>query len=249
MAFSFFSLNISSQVEYIAHRGASHDAPENTVASAKLAWDQGADAVELDIHLAKDNRVMVIHDKETKRTCTGKNYQVRDTPSLLMRDLDAGIWKGDEFKGEKIPFISEIIETIPEGKKLYVEIKCGDEVIPYLNKSIEKTGKGEQIVFICFDWNTILKTKQEFPDNACYWLSTSKSGLRKKMEQIIEAGLQGVDLKSPAIDGEVMTWAKELGLEVLAWTVDEPDEAKRLVDLGVVRITTNRPAWLKEQIK
>src|SRR5680860_92273 len=109
----FFGMNISAQNMFIAHRGASYLAPENTVASAKLAWELGADAVECDIYLTKDNRVMVIHDKDTKRTCSGKkNLTIEDTPSILLRDLDAGIWKNEKYKGEKIPYLSEMIETI-----------------------------------------------------------------------------------------------------------------------------------------
>src|SRR5690606_25591938 len=101
----FFVLNLTAQNTYIAHRGASYDAPENTVTAAKLAWEQGADAVECDIHLSKDNRIMVIHDKDTKRTCSNKkNLSIADSPSTLLRDLDAGSWKDKKYKGEKIPF-------------------------------------------------------------------------------------------------------------------------------------------------
>ena len=108
--FLFFVLNMNAQHFFIAHRGDSFVAPENTVASAKSAWQAGADAVEIDIHLSKDNRIMVIHDSDTKRTCSGKkNLEVAKTPSVILRDLDAGIWKGQEFKGEKIPFLPEII--------------------------------------------------------------------------------------------------------------------------------------------
>jgi glycerophosphoryl diester phosphodiesterase len=121
--FIFFVLNIMAQNTFIAHRGASYLAPENTMASAKLAWEMGADAVEIDIHLSKDNRIMVIHDSDTKRTCSEKkNLIIEKTPSILLRDLDAGSWKGAEFKGEKIPYLTEIIETVPEGKTLVVEI-------------------------------------------------------------------------------------------------------------------------------
>ncbi|HYQ57495.1 MAG TPA: glycerophosphodiester phosphodiesterase family protein, partial [Draconibacterium sp.] len=132
LIFILTTIHTIAQNRFIAHRGASFLAPENTVASAKLAWELGADAVEVDVHLSKDNRVMVIHDKDTKRTCSGKtNLTIAKTPSILLRDLDAGSPKGEEFKGEKIPYLSEIIETIPEGKTLVVEIKAGgDDIIP-----------------------------------------------------------------------------------------------------------------------
>ena len=240
---------VSAQNTFIAHRGASFLAPENTVASAKLAWELGADAVEVDVHLSKDNRVMVIHDKDTKKTCSGKkNLVVKNTPSVLLRDLDAGIWKGEEFSGEKIPFLSEIIETVPEGKTLVVEIKCGSEVLPALERCIERSGKKEQIVFISFGWETINDTKKIFSENKCYWLSALKPGLKKKIEESAENGLDGVNLRYTVIDEEIVAFAKEKNLEVLTWTVDDPVEAKRLAEMGVTGITTNRPKWLKEEM-
>ncbi len=245
----FFVLNMTAQNTFIAHRGASHDAPENTVASAKLAWEMGADAVECDIHISKDNRIMVIHDKDTKRTCSSKkNFSIADTPSTLLHDLDAGSWKDEKYKGEKIPFLSEMIETIPEGKTLVVEIKCGNEVIHPLERLMEKCNKEEQIVFICFDWKTILETKKAFPKNKCYWLSSSKNGLSKKINEAAENGLDGINLHYSVIDEEIVEAAKANNLEVLSWTVDDPAEAKRLIDLGVTKLTTNRPAWLKEEV-
>jgi glycerophosphoryl diester phosphodiesterase len=247
--FAMISLNAIGQTSFIAHRGASYLAPENTIASAKLAWELGADAVEVDVHLSKDNRVMVIHDKDTKRTCHGKkNLEIKKTPSILLRDQDAGKWKGDEFKGEKIPFLEEIIETVPEGKILVVEIKSNHEIIPALQRCIENCDKKDQIVFISFGWNTILKTQKEFPNNKCYWLSSLKPGLKKKMNEAAKEGLAGVNLKHSIIDEDIMSTAKSLTLEVLTWTVDDPKEAKRLSDIGVGGITTNRPKWLKEEI-
>jgi glycerophosphoryl diester phosphodiesterase len=238
-----------AQNTFIAHRGASYLAPENTIASAKLAWELGADAVECDVHLTKDNRVMVIHDNDTKRTCSGKkNLSIEDSPSVLLRDLDAGSWKGEEFKGEKIPYLSEMIETVPEGKTLVVEIKCGEEVIIPISLVLEKCEKVNQIVFISFDWKVIVATKKQFPENKCYYLSDNKGGLSKKIREVAENGLDGVNLQHSIIDEDVVKMARENNLEVLCWTVDDPKEAKRLAEIGVTGITTNRPKWLKEEM-
>ncbi len=246
----FLGFNLSAQQTFIAHRGASHLAPENTIASANLAWELGADAIEIDVHLSKDNRVMVIHDKSTKRTCENKtSHEIANTPSTLLHDLDAGIWKGEEFKGEKIPYLSEIINTVPEGKTLVVEIKCNKDVIPALSRCIEKSGKQKQIVFICFNWQIILATQKAFPENKCYWLSSSKASVKKRIPQAAEAGLAGVNLNYSIIDEEIVALAKENKLEVLSWTVDNPKEAKRLTDIGVTGITTNRPKWLKDEME
>jgi glycerophosphoryl diester phosphodiesterase len=246
---TLWSVGLSAQQMFIAHRGASYLAPENTVVSANMAWMLNADAVEVDIHLSKDNRIMVIHDKDTKRTCQNvDNFVIKDTPSVILRDLDAGLWKGEEFKGEKIPFLSEVIETVPPGKMLVVEIKCGSEVLPHLKRCIEKSGKEDQMVFISFGWETIIDTKNLFPANKCYWLSSKKQGLKNKIKRGAAMGLYGVNLHYKIIRESIIKLAVKHDLEVLAWTVDDPGEAKRLAGLGVIGITTNRPAWLKEQM-
>jgi glycerophosphoryl diester phosphodiesterase len=243
-------MEMVAQQVFIAHRGASYLAPENTVAAANLAWELGADAVEVDVFLTKDNRVMVIHDKDTKRTAAGrKNMVIKNTPSLVLRNLDVGSWKDEKYRGEKIPFLAEIIKTVPEGKTLVVEIKTGSEILPHLKRSVDKSGKKDQIIFISFGWDTILDTKKDFPENKCYWLSSSKSGLKNKMIEASKVGLEGVNLNYRIIDEEVMEMAKELNLEVLAWTVNDPEIAVKIIDLGVKAITTDRPKWLKEEIE
>jgi len=238
---------VQAQVQFIGHRGASFPAPENTIASAKLAWKLGADAVEIDIHLSKDNKVMVIHDGNTRKT-SGKYFKISETNSSVLRTLDVGSFKDEKYKGEKIPFLEEIINIIPPGKKLVIEIKSNKKVIPWMKKVIEKCGKTDQLVFICFNWDTIIETKQAFPHNDCYWLCGTKSKLLKKTQKVSKFGLKGVDVKYSAIDREVMEQANKHGLNVIAYTVNKPKEAKRLIELGVKGITTDRPAWLKTQI-
>jgi len=246
---TIISISLQAQNFYIAHRGASYDAPENTVAAAKLAWEQGADAVEIDVYLAADNRIMVIHDKDTKRTTGGKNMVIKNTPSLVLRDLEVGSWKDPKFKGEKIPFIEEIMETVPEGKTLVVEVKCGPEIVPHMERVLHKHPKKSQIVFISFGWETITELKKAFPENKAYWLSGSKHEVKKRMDEIIPAGLDGINLNYAIIDEDLVKEAHERGFPVLAWTVNDPSEARRLIALGVTHITTDRPQWLKQQVE
>lgn len=243
----FSAITMKAQPTIIAHRGASFYAPENTVASAQLAWQQQADAVELDIYLSKDNRIMVMHDGNTKRT-TGQSYKLSETDSEILRTLDAGSWKGEQYKGEKIPFLEEMIATIPKGKKMVIEIKCGMEVFPALQKVVRKCGKKKQLIFIAFDWATIVKAKQSFPKNRCYWLSSSTAAVKEKMGEAVSNHLDGLNLNNKIVDQDVVTRAKSMGLEMLSWTIDDPKEVKRLLDLGVTAITTNRPDLIRESI-
>ena len=234
-------------VQIIGHRGASYLAPENTVASARLAWELGADAVECDIHLSKDNRVIVSHDANTKRT-SGKDYAIKDTESAVLRTLDAGSFKDEKYKGEKFPFLDEIIQTVPKGKELVIEIKCGAEVLPFLKEVIGKYEGEKKFTFIAFDFQTISETKKNFPAHPCYWLCSNKELLSRNISLVQPARLEGISLSYNIIDKDIAAQARKLNLELFTWTVDNPDEAKRLIALGVKGITTNRPGWLEEQI-
>ena len=238
---------LDAQIEIIAHRGASFDAPENTVAAVKLAWEQGADAIETDIHLSKDNRIMCIHDANTKRT-TGADYNVKDTGSETLRSLDAGSFKDPGFKGEKIPFLEEIIAAVPKEKGLVIEIKCGREVLPILKKVLDRTGRNKNISIISFDFSVITEAKSIFPGIPCYWLCSNADLYKKNINLAVAAGLDGVSLSYGIISDEVSMQLKKLNLKLYTWTVDDADEAKRLVSLGIKGITTNRPGWLRQEL-
>jgi glycerophosphoryl diester phosphodiesterase len=248
LVLTIINMTVQAQPTIIAHRGSSFTAPENTLAAARLAWSQNADAVELDIYLTNDNRIMVMHDGNTKRT-TGQSYKIAETNSDMLRKLDAGSWKDAKYTGEKIPFLEEMIATIPDGKKLVIEIKCGPEVLPYLRPIVDNCGKKAQLVFISFGWETILATKQLFQDNACYWLSSSVTDVQEKMKDAAKKGLDGINLNNKIVDHELVRKANRHGLEVLSWTIDDPEEVKRLVKLGVTGITTNRPDLIRSSLQ
>lgn len=235
------------EVEIIAHRGASFDAPENTVAAANLAWKLGADAVECDIHLSGDGKIVVSHDATTKRTC-GEDFTIKNTHSANLRKLDAGSFKSENYKGEKIPFLEELISTVPAGKELVVEIKCGPEVILPLKKLIESSNSDIKFTFIAFDFNTISRTKKAFPENDCYWLCSDTALLQKNIGMVGGAGLQGVSLNYNIIKEDIAGQVKEFGFDLYTWTVDVPVAAKRMVELGVRGITTNRPDYIRAQL-
>lgn len=234
-------------LKIIAHRGASYVAPENTVASAKLAWEAGADAVECDIWLTKDKKLICCHDETTKRT-TGQDFKISETDSKILRKLDAGLYKDKKYTGEKIPFLKELIKTVPSGKELVIELKFKSEALPFLKKEIDKYSKNRNFTFICFDFQTIADTRKLFPEKPCYWLCSNAALLEANFDKVRVENLDGVSLSYSIINESVMKKAESLHLEVYSWTVDNPEEAKRLINLGVKGITTNRPGWLNEQI-
>src|ERR1700686_17426 len=102
-------------MELIAHRGASHDAPENTLAAFRLAWEAGADGIEGDFRLTRDGEIVCIHDPTTGRPA-GVGLSVADTTLACLRELDVGALHGARWIGERIPPIQEVIATVPPGK-------------------------------------------------------------------------------------------------------------------------------------
>ena len=107
-----FAASLANAQNIVAHRGASYDAPENTVAAMELAFEQGADGVEADFYLSSDGEIVCIHDGDTKRTA-GVKHVIVETPFAELRKLDVGAWKNEKYRGEKIPTFAEIAETIP----------------------------------------------------------------------------------------------------------------------------------------
>ena len=244
--------------EIIAHRGASYDAPENTLSAVRLGWQQRADAVEIDVFLSKDGQVVLHHDDNTRRT-TGVDRKVADQTLADLRQLDAGRWKDARFAGEKIPVLDEVIETIPPGKRLVIEVKCGPEIIPALRQSLARSGRPDRdFLIIAFSHSTLHAIKKTLPRIEVYWLSgfrkdEAAGGFLPTARELISrakaAGFEGINLsyKGP-VDAAFVRQVKDAGLKCYAWTVDSPEEARRLIAAGVDGITTNRPAWLREQV-
>jgi glycerophosphoryl diester phosphodiesterase len=236
--------------EFIAHRGASYLAPENTIASTILGFELGAEAVEIDVHLSKDNRIMVIHDKNTRRIPGGQDLVISETCSDELRQMDMGIWKGEKFKGEKMPFLEEIIPLVPAGKKLFVEFKTGPEILPYFQQIVENTPKRASLVIISFNKDAILGAKKMFADIPAYWLlgNFNQYTADEAISIAVDHQLNGLNVHYNLVDEEFMQKMISAGLKVYTYTVNDPQEARRLKALGVNGITTDRPGWLREQI-
>jgi glycerophosphoryl diester phosphodiesterase len=245
-------------VEIIAHRGASFDAPENTLAAIHLAWQQQADAVEIDVQFSKDGQIVVIHDDNTRKT-GGVPKKVREQTLAELKRLDVGHWKAAKWAGQSISTLDEVIATIPNGKRLFVEVKCGPECLAEFQKAVCGGGKRrQQIVAIGFALEIMKLIKQKLPDIEVCWIAEFKrnwktGGWVPRVETLIQkasdAGLDGLDLgaKGPITAG-LIKQVKEARLKLYVWTVDSPRTAQRLIDSGVDGITTNRPGWLRQRL-
>ena len=244
---------------FIAHRGESYDAPENTMAAINLAWERNADAVEIDVHLSKDGKIVVIHDHNTWRV-SGSFKNVRDHTLAELKRLDVGKYKGSQWINERIPTLEEVIATVPEDKYLFVEIKCGAEILPELKSVIEKSKlQPDQVKLIGFSLDTMRDAKRFLPEHEVFWVNelvqgmdsnSRKSDLQELINGAKQAGLDGLDLEAcEAIDKNFVNQIEANGMKLYVWTVNDPTEAKRLIEAGVDGIATDRAQWLKTQLE
>lgn len=242
---SFLSEVYPQKVFIIAHRGASAIAPENTLAAIKLGYELGADMVEIDVYKTKDNKIVVIHDSSTLRT-SGVDLEVTETTSDELRKLDVGELKGEEYKGEKIPFLEEVLGLVPTNKKLMIEIKDKNpEIIPLLKDVIQKSGKSEQIEIVSFNYVILEKVKVSMPDIPVYLLYSTDSKSKEYDDSLIQItkdmNFQGLSLSYNGLTKKFVKKAKKAGLKVFVWTVDDLNKAKELKEYKVDGIITNIP--------
>ena len=249
LVLTIVSLATSAQLKFIAHRGASYYAPENSLAAIRLAAELGCDGAECDIRLTKDNQIVLWHDDNTERLTTRKLEISKSTWSELSKlKIRLSSTNAPLFGAERMPLLKDVLKSMTKDQFLVIEIKCGEEIFPELRKVIGKYWKAGNIAFIAFNFETISRTKSIFPEVPCYYLSYKKEDLLRKIPEIKKNKLNGVDLLSGIIDKELADILKAAGLDIWAWTVDEIAEANRIKELGVNVITTNRPNWLKEQM-
>lgn len=250
-----FNLNA---VEIIAHRGASADAPENTLSSMRLAWKQNADAIETDMWLSTDGKIIVFHDDLTKRY-DGKARKISSLSWEESQQVDVGSWKGTQFKGERMPSLESLLGTVPKGRRAVLEIKCGPEIVPELSRVIRGSGRTtSEVAIISFNYEALKESKRVLPHLEHYFLSgydkNKQTGELPQLGPLLarckEAHFDGLDLQfkwpmTPAFVSQV----KAAGMKLVVWTVDDPIVARRLTEAGVDGITTNKPEWLREQLK
>ena len=249
----------------IAHRGESFDAPENTMSAISLAWDRGADAVEIDVQLSKDNKVVVIHDANTNRLGS-INKKVKDQTAAELKKLDVGSWKHPKWKGECIPLIKEVLDSVPgsnlptrKAGKLIIEIKSDAKIIPYLRAEIERSKlKVDQIEFIGFDLNTMIVVKQTFLNYKVLWLldldynwlnRIFQPSISKAIAKAKNHTLDGLNVwAGNMLDKNIIEQVHASGLLLYCWTVNDIEKARWLMKCGIDAITTDRAAWLGKQL-
>ncbi len=240
--------------QLIAHRGASRNAPENTLAAVRLAWKEGADGVEADFHMTKDGEVVCIHDNTTRRTA-GDDLSVTDSTLAELRELDYGAWKDPRFTGENIPTLSEILDEIPPWKWFFIEIKDTARIVPPIAAVlVGRSVARERVVLMSFSKEVVKSCRKILPLFKSCLISSLEEFSKPSMPEryladLEEVGSQGLIYKESApVGAGFLRLARGPQGLLLAWTPDTVEAALRATALGADFIGTNRPGGLRREL-
>ena len=234
----------------IAHRGESKDAPENTLPAYQMAVDRGF-GFECDVYLSSDNRVFSFHDTNLKRT-TGVDLPCRKASwEKTVSKIDAGKWKGEEWKGTRPALLEEILTLARDGRQIYIEVKGNDgDVVPYIKEILAKQSQAtpRNVLFIAFGKHTCQELKKHLPEYRVYWLVGAKHGRNgpaipaaEVIDTLKELGVDGVDqrFEPDVVTADYIAEIRAAGFEDHSWTIDTLDRALLAFARGAQTVTTN----------
>jgi len=239
----------------IAHRGASFDAPENTMASFRLAHEMKADMIELDVQLTKDHVPVVLHYPELSMRSNG-NGHISSINYADLKKIDAGSWFSKEFKGETIPALEEVLEWAAGRISLNIEIKPE----AYREKT---TGSAEQqvadlvhkyrmenhVIISSFEYKSIIRTKLLAPGLATgllYDISDDMQGSPIKLLNLTQADTFHINHRT--VNKKWLNQCKENKVPALVYTVNRKRHMTNLIKNGVGGIFSDRPGLLRNTV-
>lgn len=246
----------------IAHRGASLVAPENTLAAFERALQDGADGIEFDVRLTRDNLPVVIHDATLKRTA-GSDAPIASLSSAELATIDVGSWFNRrfpsraraEYSGETIPLLSRVFELIaPRCRLLYVELKCeATETNALVEKVVAEVRAHkleERVVIESFSLAAITEVKRIAPELRTAAAFERRLGrpllsTRTLLRHARACHADELALGRLLVSRRTVEAARACGLQTVVWTVDHPSWIKRADSLGLRAVITNDPAGMR----
>lgn len=238
-------LHSLSKPVIFAHRGASACAPENTLASFQLALNQHADAIELDAKLSSDGEIMVIHDQTVDRT-TGCHGKVNRLCLSDLKKLDAGSSFSENYRGEKIPTLKEVFECV--GKKLLINVELTNYASPLDDLPIKTAelviahGLQDWVIFSSFSPLNLYRMRRILPQAEVAVLALP--GRSGKAARTWFGKLFSPKMVHPFLTDATQTYIQDQhaqGRRVHVWTVNDPEDIKRLAQDKVDGIFTDNP--------
>ncbi len=233
-----------------AHRGASQDAPENTLASFTRALEAGADLVEFDVHVSADGDVIVLHDEKVDRTTDGSG-EVHRLATKALRELDAGSWFSDAYAGERVPTLDETLDLLRGRAVPLIEVKvkrkrskdAGERIVACLRRH----GMLEGAVVICRELERAREVQTASPATPVAYLTYTKRQARGAAKLSL---VGGVDLYWKSLSLKLIADLRARpGFFLTPWTVNRRVDQERLLAMGVETLITDCPGALRDLIE
>ncbi|MBQ9232820.1 MAG: glycerophosphoryl diester phosphodiesterase membrane domain-containing protein [Lachnospiraceae bacterium] len=243
------SLNVAhaNSAEVTAHRGDSHNAPENTMSAFRLAVENQADAIEFDVRQTKDGEYVVIHDENLKRT-TGVDKKVGEVTLDYIKTLDAGSTFSEEYAGEQIPTLREALEYFKE-EKIFVNVElkpANTDKADYVKGIIDLLDEYDYLddcVVASSDYDSLKEVKEINPDIETVYIMYVAYGNIGDMEYV-----DAFSIQNSFITMRLVRNVHKNGKKIYAWTVDRESRIMDLILLDVDVIITNNPYKTKDII-
>ncbi len=228
----------------LGHRGARHAAPENTLSAFELALTEGAEGVELDVRLDGSGRVVVVHDPDLARVSGGADQRrIRD---LSTRELALFRVHG----GEPVPALAEVLDwASARAARVNVELKSDvpslSALVAAVASDVRRSGaSAERIFFSSFHPWLVRAMVAALPDYCSCWLIHEKQQAFRTAALFWSLGAAGVHPEHTLVTAERLQRWRRAGALVNTWTVNAPEEARRLSELGVDALISDNPGAL-----
>lgn len=235
----------------ISHRGESIDAPENTMPAYKMAVSRGF-GFECDVYLSKDGRVFTFHDRNLTRTTGGANTnKCNQVAWAELEKIDVGSWgkwKGSKYAGTRPALLEEVLELARDGRWIYVEVKTGPEIVPYIKKifNAQKQANPENVLFISFNQASCRELKRVMPEYKTFYLISpiangSYASAGETIAKLKKLGVDGVDCRyrRQIVTSDYIKAIRDAGYEFHVWTIDDLPNAVEAFNRGAQTLTTN----------
>jgi glycerophosphoryl diester phosphodiesterase len=240
-----------------AHRGASAERPENTMPAFERAIEVGVDALELDVHLTRDDHFVVVHDETAQRTTGARGaWRELDLEQALRFDAGWGFIAADGTrpfagKGIQLPRFEDVLHAFPD-VRMNVDIKGDDSVVRML-ELLRRHGAEERVTLASFQTSTAISVRRKgYGGETALSQGEVASLLALPALAWRQLPFTGMAAQVPTHQGRLrldrpafIAKCHSLGLRVDFWTIDDPAEAARLLELGADGIMTNDPAAIR----
>ena len=215
----------------IAHRGVTRNDQENTLPAYHQAFSEGADGLEIDVRLSKDEKPIIFHDEDTSRLFD-KNLKIKNTIYSELETLGNS--------ENRIPLLDEVLDFLPQNKECFIEIKSDANTVPFLDKlRIEK----KNITFLSFDKNVVLALKKRFPNKLVFqsfhMLQIERYGIKKILEFYKNGNSDGLSIDIRGLSNKTIDKILEKKIDLIIWTLNSMERLKELSKKNIRAIITD----------